>query len=522
MSNAVGGRIGDEGKFHSNMLIVDTGMRHMQRKSKRRARLFSATAILLLVAGCTRTEPVAEPKPRFEGVGLRVACPAGTPATVLEQYGTPWARREGCSLKVTKYDADPAGVAGADVWVVRPCELPRWAAAGRLQPVPEELRSRESYGWLNLLPLYRDKLGVWDRVGYGLPLLGEGPVCFYRADLLGDADNLDAFAAATKRKLGPPATWEDYAAIAEFFHGRQGFGPGDATLPPLPADDEELDREFYWVAATVARRALSEGEAAGGEREVFSFHYDLATGAPRVDTPGFVHALQLQQRLQALRPAGADVEPPAAFARGEAVLCVADAFWIARFQKSAVRGKFGVCRLPGSGTVYSYSGDQTTAVTGGNFVPYLGAGGWLAVVPRDAPHPEAAWGLLEELSGPEISRQIVIEPAWGGGVCRRDQFAPRDLLSFGLDQAQTSTLAESLRRTLAHLGVKNPVVRLRTPDEAPHRKAMTEEVRAALLKGGDAKKALERAAQRWRELDRDRDTRLADYYLSLSLQPPRS
>jgi multiple sugar transport system substrate-binding protein len=500
----------------------------MQRKSKGQLPLFSTTAILLvLTAGCTRTEPLVEPKPRFEGVELRVACPAGVPATVLEQYGTPWARREGCRLKVTKRDTDagPAEVTDADVWVVRPCELPRWAAAGRLQPVPEELRSRPSYIWLNLLPLYRDKLGVWDRTCYGLPLLGEAPVCFYRSDLLGNADNRDAFAAATKRKLRPPATWEEFAAIAEFFHGRKGTGPGGATLPPLAADDQELDREFYWVAAPTVRRALSEGEV-GPEKEVFSFHYDLTTGAPRVDTPGFVHSLELLQRLQPLRPAGTDGEPPAAFERGEAVLCVADASWIARFQKpkSAVRGKFGVCRLPGSEKVYSYSGDQTTTVTGSNFVPYLGAGGWLAVVPKDVAHAEAAWGLLEELSGPEISRQIVIEPAWGGGACRRDQFEPRALLSFGLDQAQTSTLAESLRRTLAHVGVKNPVVRLRTPDEAPHRKAMTEAVREALLKGADARKALEGAAKRWRDLDSGRDARarLVDYYLSLSLQPPRS
>jgi multiple sugar transport system substrate-binding protein len=490
----------------------------MQRKSKGRAPLFSASLLLLsliLTAGCTRTEPPAEAKPRFAGQELRVACPAGLPATVLQQYGTPWARREGCRLAVTKLDAgsDPAGVAGADLWVLRPCELPHWAAAGRLQPVPDDLRARGSYAWLNLLPLYRDKLGVWDRVCYGLPLLGEGPVCFYRSDLLGGAGD----------RFGRPVTWEGFAAIAEFFHGRKGPGPGGASLPPLPADDQELDREFYWLAAPYARRALSEGEG-GGEREVFAFHYDLATGEPRVATPGFVHALEVLQRLQACRPAGTDSEPPAAFARGEAVLCLADASWIARFQQGAVRGKFGVCRLPGSGKVYSYKGDQTTAVTGGNFVPYLGAGGWLAVVPRDAPHPEAAWGLLEELSGPEISRQIVIEPAYGGGICRRDQFEPRDLLSFGLDQAQTKTLAESLRRTLAHLGVKNPVVRLRTPDEAPHRQALTAAVRAALLQGGDARKALEAAAQRWREIDSGRDARarLADYYLSLSLQPPRS
>jgi hypothetical protein len=88
---------------------------------------------------------------------------------------------------------------------------------------------------------------------------------------------------------------------------------------------------------------------------------------------------------------------------------------------------------------------------------------------------------------------------------------------------------DSLRRTVTHLGVKNPVVRLRTPDQAPHFRALMAEVRSALsltserVKGEDAKQALTRAVQRWQELDgkKDAQVRKADYSLSLSLQPPR-
>src|SRR5262249_30206723 len=68
--------------------------------------------------------------------------------------------------------------------------------------------------------------------------------------------------------------------------------------------------------------------------ETFSFHYDLDTGKPRIDTPGFVYALRLLQRLQRCRPGGAG-GPAEAFRDGKAVLCLTDAAWLPAFQKSA-------------------------------------------------------------------------------------------------------------------------------------------------------------------------------------------
>ena len=169
------------------------------------------------------------------------------------------------------------------------------------------------------------------------------------------------------------------------------------------------------------RRALSEGEwqrQRPPDDEVFAFHYDWTTGQPRVETPGFLHALSLLQRLQKFRvPPG---QPPGKFSAGRAVLCIASPAWIGRFQEagSPVAGKFAFCRVPGSGQFFDYRTGKATPVPGNQFVPYLGASGWLGVVSQSAGHPEAAFDLLAHLSDPETSRKVVVEPAWGGGAFR--------------------------------------------------------------------------------------------------------
>jgi hypothetical protein len=76
-----------------------------------------------------------------------------------------------------------------------------------------------------------------------------------------------------------------------------------------------------------------------------------------------------------------------------------------------------------------------------------------------------------------------------------------------------------LRETVAQPQLKNPVVRLRIPDEREHQQVLASQIRAALLNGKDAGQALTDAAERWRQIDQGKDpkTRLAEYRLSLSL-----
>jgi multiple sugar transport system substrate-binding protein len=450
---------------------------------------------------------------------------------VVTRYGRPWASRNGAELKVVGFDpqAAPPAESATDVWIIPPAALAAWAAAGKLLPVPDAYtRLRDSpYAWDNLLPLFREKLCVWDRTVYGLPLLGEVPLCFYRQDLLDDPRHRADFAAKHRRPLARPATWDEYADIAEFFRERAGVTGPTPSLPPLPASGADLDREFYSVAAPFVRRAVPEREENATDVELFSFHFDLDSGRARIDTPGFVHALRLLQRLQACRLGGAAALPQEAFRNGQAVLCLTDPTWIGRFsaEGSPVKGRFGMCRVPGSRYYFDYQTGQRQVAVEVNFLPYLGAGGWLAVVPRTAPEPEAAFDLLAELSGPRTSLEVVIEPRWGGGVFRRDHFDFKNRggwNSFGLPPKQTDSVLLDVAQTVDNPGqVKNPVVRLRTPDESAYQEALVAEVRACLTQGTDPVEALRAVRQRWEQLGRRKDPkqRLREYHLSLSLQP---
>src|SRR5262249_32297453 len=153
---------------------------------------------------------------------------------------------------------------------------------------------------------------------------------------------------------------------------------------------------------------------------------------------------------QAFRSAESAAEPPLSFEKGEAVLCLASPAWIGRFQKSPrVRDRFGFWRLPGSRHVFDYQTGGKRPVAGGNYVPYLGADGWVNVVPRSTTQAEAAFALAASLSDPKTSRDIVIEPEWGGGVFRRTHFENYGWQAFGLGP-MTERLVEDLHEAAVH------------------------------------------------------------------------
>ncbi len=505
----------------------------MQWKSGGTVCLFAGLlgTALGLGLGCRRLAP-REPPPH-QGAKLQVACPDETTATVVRKQALAWAARQQATVDVVLYEPHEGPPASADVWVLRPAELPRWAKAGKLTAVPEEItRPQGAYQWARLLPLYREQLVVWNGTRCAVPLMGESPVCCYRSDLYAEPARQKAYRAWTvaraktgkgkARELRPPVAWEELIDQAEFFreHGPQGPAP---SLPPLPLaqDEAALDRMFYQVAAPCARRGVREDER-GRDRDLddlFSFHYDLETGEPRIASKGFVRALELLKRLQACRPKEAAARPEEAFARGEAVLCVTDASWLVAFQRSkAVADKVGVCAVPGAEHYFSFRGEEEEAKTDANRVPYLGAGGWLMAVAK-SPQETAAWHLLASLTGPEGSNQIVLEPRWGGPV-RQDQASRDTWGGYDLDEKKSAALREAVSRALLH-GLKNPVVRLRTPDQGPHRSALVKEVFAALEGKVGPGEALKRAEASWKELDRKkgRAATKAEYKLSLGLRP---
>jgi ABC-type glycerol-3-phosphate transport system substrate-binding protein len=256
------------------------------------------------------------------------------------------------------------------------------------------------------------------------------------------------------------------------------------------------------------------------EAETFSFHYDTATGKPRIAGPGFVRALTLLQRLQVYRASAQSAAPEEAFRDGHAVMCITDASWITRFQKSVtVAGKFDITTMPGAEIVLTYQGVPKT-MDRPNRVPYLGAAGWVAVVPATTTHRDAAFAFLEDLNSIETGRQIVSNARWGSGAFRDEHLAKPEIWnSYGLSSDQRGRLVEEMKQTLACPGLKNPAFRLRTPDEQKHEQILIEEIRAAILSGKDPAEALMDVEHRWGELDRavPQEERRTQYLRSLGL-----
>jgi multiple sugar transport system substrate-binding protein len=490
---------------------------------------------LLALSGCGGPPDSAAPPPPTFG-RVRVACPPEVGRAVVKTYARGWEGQTSGEVVVVPYDQRAGGrpdvdarvvprpggrPPDADVWVLPAAELPRWAAAGELQPLSDSFATAEDYNWRSLLPLYREHTAVWNGKRYGVPLVGEALLCCYRKDWFDDPKHREAFEKKHGRKLAPPATWEQFADIAEYF-AEANEGPSLPPLPPLVLDDDALETEFYTIAANYAVRAVPEGEKNDDDRLLFSFQYESTTGEPRIATGGFVHALKLMTRLQKFRPPGTSDDPAAAFAEGHAVFCLVTPARLAAFQKHLDLPKVvGVCPVPGAGGYYDFDRPDRWVARDNNRVPYIG-GGWLGVVPKGSTDEKAALSLLAYLSSPEVSRQIVIDPEVGGRPIRQEHLDGSTRWdTFGLSAEQTAKMRDALKQTLEHPGLRNPARRLRTPDEAAHRRALDEELREALRGDKSPEKALKDAAARWAQLDGDRGLakHRAEYRISVGLRP---
>jgi multiple sugar transport system substrate-binding protein len=487
-----------------------------------------ATLIVFSLLGCHGTLPPPLPPPH-QGAVLRIDCPAPL-RELIHSQSSAWQARQQARVEIVQ-PGQPA-----DVSIIPPASLPALASRGKLTPLPDALRERGNpFEWTSLLPVYREQLLLWDGTPFAVPLLGESPVCLYRVDLFASAEHQEKFraflqehpSAPALRELRAPTTWQEFALIAEYF--RQHLAPGkpSPSLPPLPADDAALDRLFYTVAAPFARRSIRQERAVFiGQRtsefvdEVFSFHYDLKTGKPLIDTAGFVAALEMLHRLQACRPDRETAHPEKAFCDGNAVLCITDARTLLDVQRSAaLRDKVGICPVPGSDHFFTPSGEKKVPKEGINRVPYLGGAGWLAVVPSSAANSEAAFDLLADLAGPTRSTQIVLDPRFGGGPIRAEQVLRERWDSFDLDPDRSLSLKDALTATLLH-GLENPVLCLRLPDAGPQREALVRELRGALKPKGDARAALKAVARRWSEMNAKKGAaaHLRELRLSLGLR----
>jgi ABC-type glycerol-3-phosphate transport system substrate-binding protein len=466
---------------------------------------------LVFLAGCSSEIPTLDPKPDlpFRGVVLKVGLsPNMRHPELFKQFALEWSRRNSATVTV-----GDSGGAEEDILILPPAEIPNYVERGLTTDVPDvspstdmsrprlearpSVRNREHpYQWDTLVGFHAEKLSRWNNNVVGIPLLGEGHLLIYRKDILGAKP--------------PPATWEQFVEQAEQLHKQMG----KPTLPPLPKRADDLETEFYTIAASFDRAQRNQTEqtriALNAEETdaLLSFQYRLETLKPRINSGAFVKALTLMQKMQMFRSPAEDTI--SAFQNGSAVLGLAtlEDLALLQAQDSPLRGKIGIAEVPGSDLIFNIEGEPTPNRTDMiNRIPYVGWGGWYGVVTTKCADPSAraaAWEMLGEFGNADKNgAEIITAGKWGAGPFRlrhTDQTFRNLWLGYNLSFRETDQLMSIMRRNLAPT-VVNYRVRLRTPNQNRHMRILTEELSSALAKP-DAKpnEALNRAAQRWEQL----------------------
>ena len=440
--------------------------------------------LTLVAAGCrerpTTIDPLA-PRPHA-GVVLTVAVADPADREFVRQLGRSWATRNGAEVRISETLFDGT----ADVGLIAPADLPKWAEAGRLLDVPSERKEpTDPFRWDDLLRPYAVRLTTWGDRTYALPVLGEGMVLVYRRD---------AFDGKDGRPAVPPATWDDLAAAG------QALGP--ASLPPLPTASDRLLAEFFTAAASYDRPAVGRLAAGGLLREdFFAFQFDPASGDPRLHARSFVHVAGLFQQMQAYR--GRQPDAVAAFRSGEAKVGVLTLAELGRVGPEVAAG-LGIGPLPGARVTFDASGKELrTERELVNRVPYVGWGGRLGVVSASSAVPAAAWDFLADAGLPDRSAlEVLADPRWGAGPYRTSQLEARARsrwYAYGLTGPDTERLTTALRDNLG-LGVENYRIRLRTPNHADLDAALDAALRAMVTTKQAPAQAMAKANADWKAI----------------------
>ncbi len=445
--------------------------------------LLALVAGLSALGGCGADPPPTTTTKVHDGVNLTLSCPDAAFHDAIAPMVRSWEARTGAKVSLTRDAMTPQDA--TDLAVIPAGHLGAWAEPGHLAALPARFRAGDHpIRWFELLTAYSDRLVEWGALTQAVPLTGDGYVLVYRADRL-----------AEFTRPGPPATWEQFAEVAEFFAKRDK----KPSLPPLPADSERMFDLFSRVASSMDRLALSDKDLddPNKDRERLAFQFVVATGAPRLQSPGFEAAAKWFAHLHAVRalPSTGPDDPIAALAENRAVFALVSLDQLARLprENGAVPARFALAGVPGT----RREGLEQSA----NYVPHF-SGGRLGVVRKQSQHPEIAFDLLAEIGGPARGAELIATPGLGAGPTRSTHLTPDRLLlwlGYGFDETRSKDLQEALRHYVGQ-AVKNPTSGLRGPD----RDELTVAAGTALRKLGTGAKpgdALTEAMTAWNAFD---------------------
>jgi multiple sugar transport system substrate-binding protein len=487
-------------------------------------------AVVLVVAACSEGESDegGGGGKAHEGVEVNVLTFTGPQiAEPLQRRAPDFERLTGAKINVVTvpfsdlYDkilTDLAtGTNSYDAFVFAPQWMGDYVPPGYLEEITDRVNADNDLEWDDIAPFFRDFSASYEGNVYTIPLDGDFQMVYYRSDLL------------KKDGVEPPATWDDYLAIAQKYHGQDLNGDGDGDYGSCIA--KKRAAQSYWMFWSIAGSFLqTEGTQQG------SF-FDTETMEPLVNNDGFASALDIYQETTQYGPPdelNLDVgDTRGLFTSGRCALSIdwGDIGTLAIDpETSTVQDKVGAVILPGSEQVLDRATgalvacDPETcphAIDGINHSPFAAFGGWSGAINAgvDTEVKDAAYDFLSYMSAPEQSNEDVTIGATGFNPYRTSQFENIDLwVEAGMSKDAANVYLGAIRDSLES---PNMILDLRIPKSSQFEGVVLDTALAQFLAGEISREeAMAQIHSGWTEIIEEEglDKQQEAYAASLNIQ----
>jgi multiple sugar transport system substrate-binding protein len=486
-------------------------------------------SLLLAACGSDDKQPSqAAGGQKHQGVEVSVLTFTGPQiAEPLQRRAPAFGRSTGASIKVVTvpfsdlYDkilTDIAtGTNSFDAFVFDPQWMGDFVPQGYLEDITDRVKADQALKWDDIAPFFRDFSASYKGRTYTIPLDGDFQMVYYRSDLL------------KKDGVQPPATWDDYLAIAQRYHGKDLNGDGKADYGSCIA--KKRAAQSYWMSWSIAGSYL---QAEGTSQGAF---FDVNTMKPLVNNEGFAAALDIYKKTTQYAPAdelNLDVgDTRGLFTSGRCALSVdwGDIGTLAIDKKtSTVQDKVGSVILPGSKRVVDRATGRLVdcdatrcphAVDGVNHAPFSAFGGWSGAINAavDGKVKDAAYDFLAYMSAPEASNEDVTLGKTGFNPYRTSQFEDVDLwVKAGMSKTAAENYLGAIRESLQS---PNMILDLRVPKSAQYQGVVLDTALAQFLAGElDRDQTIRQIESGWEKItdDEGRDQQKQAYAESLNIQ----
>ena len=213
-------------------------------------------------------------------------------AEPLQRRAPDFSQKTGATIKVVTvpfadlYDkilTDLAtGTNSYDAFVFDPQWMGDFVPPGYLEDITDRVKADQALKWDDIAPFFRDFSASYKGRTYTIPLDGDFQMVYYRSDVL------------KRDGLKPPATWDDYLAIAQRYQGKDLNSDGKADYGSCIA--KKRAAQSYWMSWSVAGSYL---QAEGTSQGAF---FDVNSMKPLVNNEAFATALDVYKQTTQYAP----------------------------------------------------------------------------------------------------------------------------------------------------------------------------------------------------------------------------